>query len=154
MSSNRRRFIVGASAVAGASIAGFPAIATGQQPAKWRMQTLWSAAEITHKAFEDLCTRVGKATNERDRRAGMNVRSETGAVTLGFRVIVSGEEPPFYVIVEPIAQQHRANYSGPYTYLPDDPAMPGWINGKVDSLQLDVHHRLATWIKPAAVATK
>ena len=65
MTSNRRRFIAGAGAVAGAAIAGAPAIVTGQQPAKWKMQTLWSAAEITQKTFEDLCTRIGKATNGR-----------------------------------------------------------------------------------------
>ena len=65
MTSSRRRFIAGAGAVAGAAIAGAPAIVTGQQPAKWKMQTLWSAAEITHKAFEDLCARIGKATNGR-----------------------------------------------------------------------------------------
>ena len=58
MTSNRRRFIAGAGAVAGAAIAGAPAIVTGQQPAKWKMQTLWSAAEITYKAFEDLCGRI------------------------------------------------------------------------------------------------
>ena len=104
--------------------------------------------------YEPDGSRVGKATNERDRRAGMNVRSEAGAVTLGFRVIVVGEAPPFQVIVEPIAQEIRANYSGAYTYLPDDPAMPGWINGKVDNLQLDVHRRLARSIKPSAVAQR
>lgn len=94
-------------------------------------------------------------TGDQDRAGGMAVRTESGAVILGFRVIVLGEAPPFRVRVEPVAQQMRANYSAPYTYLADDPAMPGWILGKVDNLQLDVHRRLARSLPaPSVVAQK
>lgn len=59
---SRRRFIAGA----GAGIAaGFPAIVHAQQKTIWKCQSMWSAAESTHKAFEDLCARIGKATNGR-----------------------------------------------------------------------------------------
>jgi hypothetical protein len=89
------------------------------------------------------------ATDDRDRKAGMNARSESGSVLLGFRVVVLGDAAPFQVLVEPVAKQKRANYSALYEFLPDDPAMPGWIAGKVDNLQLDVHRRLARWVAPA-----
>jgi hypothetical protein len=93
-------------------------------------------------------------TNDDDRRSGVNVVTESGSVELGFRVRVVGDEPPFQVVVEPVAAQVRANYSRPYEYLPDDPAMPGWIVGKVDNLQLAVHQRLAAQLPHATtVAT-
>jgi len=34
-------------------------------PIKWKAQTLWSAQELTHKTFEDLCKRVKVLTNGR-----------------------------------------------------------------------------------------
>ena len=52
----RRKFIQ--STVAGAVAA--PAIVKAQQAAKWKMQSMWSSAELTYKAFEDLCTHINK----------------------------------------------------------------------------------------------
>jgi TRAP-type mannitol/chloroaromatic compound transport system substrate-binding protein len=59
---SRRKFIAGA----GAGIAaGFPAIVHAQQKTVWKCQSMWSAAESTYKAFEDLCARIGKASGGR-----------------------------------------------------------------------------------------
>lgn len=64
---NRRRFIaVGGLAVAGgAATLGAPMVARAQQPIRWRAQSMWSAAELTYKAFQDFCERVKAATNGR-----------------------------------------------------------------------------------------
>lgn len=80
---------------------------------------------------------------DRDREDVMAIRSEAGSVLLAFRIRVVGEAPPYQVVVEAIAQKMRSDYSAPDALDPDDPAMPGWISGKVDDLQLEVHHRLA-----------
>lgn len=60
---SRRTFIKGAT-VAAATI-GAPAIAQAQQATKWRCQSMWSASELTYKAFEDFCGRIKKLTNGR-----------------------------------------------------------------------------------------
>jgi len=52
----RRRFIQ--ASVAGAALAA-PAIVQAQG-AKWKMQSMWSSAELTYKAFEDLCANINK----------------------------------------------------------------------------------------------
>ena len=52
----RRKFIQ--ASVAGAVAA--PAIAKAQAAAKWKMQSMWSSAELTYKAFEDLCAHINK----------------------------------------------------------------------------------------------
>lgn len=59
---SRRRFI--ASAAVAPAIAA-PAIAVAQPKIRWRAQSMWSAAETTHKAFEDFCKRVGAASGGR-----------------------------------------------------------------------------------------
>jgi TRAP-type mannitol/chloroaromatic compound transport system substrate-binding protein len=59
---SRRRFIT--VAAAGSTLA-VPTIATAQTKVRWRAQTMWSAAESTHKAFEDFCKRVAAATGGR-----------------------------------------------------------------------------------------
>lgn len=61
-SSSRRRFI--ASAAVAPAIAA-PAIAVAQPRFRWRAQSMWSASETTHKAFEDFCKRVSAATGGR-----------------------------------------------------------------------------------------
>jgi len=52
----RRKFIQ--ASVAGAVAA--PAIVKAQAAAKWKMQSMWSSAELTYKAFEDLCAHINK----------------------------------------------------------------------------------------------
>jgi TRAP-type mannitol/chloroaromatic compound transport system substrate-binding protein len=66
MAASRRKFLKAAAlAGSGAAIAGAPAIVRAQQVTTWRAQTLWSAAELTHKCFEDFCERVKVASNGR-----------------------------------------------------------------------------------------
>jgi len=65
MSVQRRKFLTGAAAAAGAASLGFPAIVKSQQAIKWKAQSMWSSAELTYKVFEEFCTRVGKLTNGR-----------------------------------------------------------------------------------------
>jgi TRAP-type mannitol/chloroaromatic compound transport system substrate-binding protein len=64
MNKSRRRFFAGAAAAGAATIAA-PAILKAQAPIKWRVQSMWSAAELTYKAFEDFCARVKAATGGR-----------------------------------------------------------------------------------------
>ena len=50
---------------AGAALAG-PGKAQAAEPQfKWKAQTLWSAAELTYKVFQDFCARVKRLTNGR-----------------------------------------------------------------------------------------
>ena len=66
MSTSRRKFLkTAAVAGTGAAIAGAPAIVRAQQVTTWRAQTLWSAAELTHKCFVDFCDRLKAASNGR-----------------------------------------------------------------------------------------
>lgn len=64
---NRRRFLAtgGLAVAGGAATLGAPMVARAQQPIKWRAQSMWSAAELTYKAFQDFCERVKVATNGR-----------------------------------------------------------------------------------------
>jgi TRAP-type mannitol/chloroaromatic compound transport system substrate-binding protein len=66
MKTTRRKFLKAAAvAGAGGAIAGAPAIVRAQQVTTWRCQTLWSAAELTQRCFEDFCSRVKNASNGR-----------------------------------------------------------------------------------------
>ena len=66
MSISRRRFLKTAGvAGAGGAIAGAPAIVKAQQATTWRCQSMWSAAELTYKCFEDFCEHVKAASNGR-----------------------------------------------------------------------------------------
>ena len=64
---SRRSFLkssaVGASAAAATLAA--PAVARAQQVTTWRCQSMWSAAELTYKTFQDLCERIKANTNGR-----------------------------------------------------------------------------------------
>jgi len=60
----RRRFIA-AAATAGAATLAAPAIVRAQQVTRWRCQSMWSAAELTYKAFQDFCEKVKVNTNGR-----------------------------------------------------------------------------------------
>lgn len=64
--SSRRKFLTsGAAAAAGAAAIGAPAIVRAQEVTRWRCQSMWSAAELTYKAFQDFCERVRVNTNGR-----------------------------------------------------------------------------------------
>lgn len=81
-----------------------------------------------------------------DRALGKeSVRPEDGSIFLAFLVLVVGEAPPYQVKVEPVVQQIRSGYSANYQMKPDDPQMPGWVHGKVDDFQIELHGRLKRW---------
>ena len=63
MSISRRKFL--STAGVGGAIAGAPAIVRAQQAITWRCQSMWSAAELTYKCFEDFCEHVKAASNGR-----------------------------------------------------------------------------------------
>ncbi|MCC7326392.1 MAG: TRAP transporter substrate-binding protein [Burkholderiales bacterium] len=65
--SSRRKFLKsGTVAVAGAAAAiGAPAIVHAQTVTRWRCQSMWSAAELTYKVFQDFCERVKVNTGGR-----------------------------------------------------------------------------------------
>jgi hypothetical protein len=89
-----------------------------------------------------------------DRALGKEtVRPEDGAIFLAFLVTVVGAEPPYQVKVEPVVQQIRSGYSAHYQMKPDDPQMPGWVHGKIDDYQLELHARLKRWEIGAPAAT-
>jgi len=62
--STRRKFLA-SGAAAGAALTVAPAISVAQQATKWRCQSMWSAAELTYKAFVDFCDRVRVNSNGR-----------------------------------------------------------------------------------------
>ncbi len=64
-STSRRGFVKLSAAGLGAAALGAPAIARAQQVTRWRCQSMWSAAELTYKAFQDFCERVKTNTNGR-----------------------------------------------------------------------------------------
>lgn len=65
--SSRRKFLKsGTVAAAGAAAAiGAPAIVRAQPVTRWRCQSMWSAAELTYKVFQDFCERVKVNTGGR-----------------------------------------------------------------------------------------
>jgi hypothetical protein len=48
----------------------------------------------------------------------------------------------YTVSVEPVAQRLRGLSSTPEQLDMKDPSVPGWVHGKVDSLQIAIHERL------------
>ena len=46
------------------------------------------------------------------------------------------------VVVTPVAYQHIAGSPQPRELKPDDPNLPGWVSGRVDSLHLAIHKSL------------
>lgn len=62
---SRRGFLKAAGVSAGAVALGMPAIVRSQQIHRWRVQTLWAAADVPQKLFSDFCDNVKKLTGGR-----------------------------------------------------------------------------------------
>jgi hypothetical protein len=60
--------------------------------------------------------------------------------------LVSTDANKYAVIVTPRTFQHISGSPQPRELKPDDPNLPGWIPGRVDSLQLEIHNRLQNYI--------
>lgn len=68
MTESRREFLkAGGTAAAGAAagIIGAPAVLRAQKVHKWKVQSLWNAAELTYKIFVEFTERVKRLTNGR-----------------------------------------------------------------------------------------
>ena len=65
MSIARRRFLSSTALAGTAALAGAPALVRAQQATTWRCQSMWSAAELSYKCFEDFCDRVKQDSNGR-----------------------------------------------------------------------------------------
>ena len=82
---NSRRGFLKAAGTAGAGVLALPAVARAQQVHRWKAQSLWSAAELTYKVFQDFCERVKKLTAGRleitpgrERQGGARQRAHLG----------------------------------------------------------------------------
>jgi hypothetical protein len=56
--------------------------------------------------------------------------------------LIKADNDAYTVSVEPVAQRLRGLSSAPEQLDMKDPSVPGWVHGKVDSLQLAIHERL------------
>ena len=66
MDKQKREFLKTAGAAAvGVGTLAFPHVARAQQVHKWKVQSLWSAQELTFKIFQEYCERIKKLTNGR-----------------------------------------------------------------------------------------
>ena len=84
---------------------------------------------------------------------GSQVMAEDGSVLLAFEVRVVGKPGPLQVQVVIHAKQIRSGYSALYELRQDDPAMPGWVTGKVDDLYVTIHDSLKGYqLSPPAAA--
>lgn len=65
LATSRRSFVKATAGAGAAAVIGAPAIVQAQQVTRWRCQSMWSAAELTYKVFQDFCERVKTNTNGR-----------------------------------------------------------------------------------------
>lgn len=63
--SGRRTFLRATTATAATAALAAPAVLRAQETIRWRCQSMWSAAELTYKAFVDFCERVKTNTQGR-----------------------------------------------------------------------------------------
>lgn len=56
------------------------------------------------------------------------------------RLVEQGDR--YMVTVTPKTFQHLSGSPQPRELEPDDPSLPGWVHGRVDSLHLDLHKAL------------
>jgi len=73
-----------------------------------------------------------------------------GAVMLALQVAIKGEPGAWYVEVTPFVLQHQSGSPRPRQLAPDDPQMPGWVQGKIDNVYLAVHEHLKPHVVPTA----
>lgn len=90
-----------------------------------------------------------------DTKAGTNPSSvQDKSINLAVLVgIVRADSRSYKVIIEPIVLRKNGLSSAPEALKMTDPTVPGWVRGKLDSLQVEIHHRLeryaVTTVEPA-----
>jgi hypothetical protein len=117
-----------------------------------------SATESRHKIVGEDAAALTLQTEARwytpdgqvDSARGNNIaRLQENSVNFSVIVrLVKGDADSYTVIIEPIALRLRGLTSRPEPLDMKDPSVPGWVHGKVDALQLDIHERL----EPYAIA--
>jgi len=70
------------------------------------------------------------------------------SVLLSLIVQVKAEDGEAWVEVTPLALQHVSGSPQPRELAPDDPALPGWVQDKVDAIYLAIHARLKAHALP------
>ncbi|MEO8698510.1 MAG: hypothetical protein ABI867_00670 [Kofleriaceae bacterium] len=91
-----------------------------------------------------------------DTKAGDNPSSvQDLSINLTLLVGLSKVDSRSYkVMVEPIVRRKNGLASEPQEVKMTDPSVPGWVQGKIDALQLDIHRKLAGYavVEPPAAA--
>jgi hypothetical protein len=62
--------------------------------------------------------------------------------------VVAPAEDRVMVRVTPKTFQHVSGSPKPRELRPDDPNLPGWVTGRAEQLQLDIHKRLQQYAVP------
>lgn len=76
------------------------------------------------------------------RNSDDEVAPKDGMVFLAIDIAVVPDGDAFRVEVTPLAEQFRNGYAKTFPLGPEDPAMAGWITGKVDNIYLSIHEAL------------
>lgn len=74
--------------------------------------------------------------------AGDFVQIGDGSVQLTMIVRLVPQGDRYMVTVTPKTFEHVSGSPQPRELTPDDPSLPGWVSGRVDSLQLEIHKAL------------
>jgi hypothetical protein len=74
--------------------------------------------------------------------AGDYVQVSDRSIQLSMIVRLVDADRRFVVTVEPKTFQHISGSPQPRELRPDDPNLPGWVSGRVDSLHLEIHKAL------------
>ncbi|HEY5924888.1 MAG TPA: hypothetical protein VIV11_24575 [Kofleriaceae bacterium] len=78
--------------------------------------------------------------------AGDYVTIGAGSIRLELLVeMVPTESRRYMITVTPRTLQHLSGSPQPRELKPDDPNLPGWVSGRVDTLQLEIHKRLQNY---------
>jgi hypothetical protein len=67
------------------------------------------------------------------------------AILLRYEVTLRYDGPEYIVDVKPVAAQIRSGYSALFPLTPDDPALPGWLQGKTEKLVVAIDEALAAY---------
>jgi hypothetical protein len=71
--------------------------------------------------------------------AGGYVQMDSNSIMLSLIVEVVAAQPGNVVVVTPKTFQMVPGSPKPRELQPDDPNVPGWVHGRVDSLAVDIH---------------
>jgi hypothetical protein len=77
---------------------------------------------------------------------GDYVQIDAGSIRLEMLVeMLSTESRRYLINVTPRTFQHVSGSPQPRELKPDDPYLPGWVSGRVDSLYVEIHKRLQNY---------